>query len=1092
MRRYILGVSSVVVSAAFLVLPFVASASSVGPITFESYTTGSINAQDGWVFTGPYDVAVSDNTTIPAAPVSFGTKSLRISDGSTSGSFGDWAFAKPLTDAVGETGATNGTFSPGTLQRHFVMDFYLASSQTAQQPGLHISVSPDRGDGSRMSYLRFEDGVNGIDVFFDDVQGTGNPANFVETKIASGLARTTAHRITLSLDTFDGPSNDVVKVWIDNNLVHIGTSWENYYRYDSESSAEQSPRIVKTAIFQARGSATPANAGKGFLIDGLTLTSDPTPAGPSNSTVVVHQSDLAANLADVSSNPTKWFFYNDENDTIDNSLGSMVTGPATPPLGTGSAQISVTGTQRRNLATYQFSGTKLGDITTLMFSTYNPSAGNGGSATRSAYLNFNVDFNGTDTWQRRLVFVPNQNGAVTQDTWKAWDAIQGGNAKYTYSGTTWPTPVTGPHAGMAGVSGTTPRTWNDLLADYPGIRIRVTDSWLGLRVGEPYADGYTENLDKFVLGTASQTTTFDFDPTPAPTSAKVTIVKYVNGVPATADNTNSASFPMHAVFPGGEGDYALSATGFNNPTPYQATTADMPVGSNYSTFENLPTSCTGSNTYALEGYSSGATLDEAFANASSTDPSFASFTNLQSDKFVIVWNKVCPPAATYKVHILKYLDGIQATALSANNYQFPMTATWSASNIGAGTGSYVLGNNHGGAADLYGADTAAMTGPYDYTTAEVTDDTSQVVASKAQCRPGKYYLDGYSSSLISFADAATAEANATPVALEALSSDAYIVVWNKTCPTTGSLIIEKHTIGGNGTFSFTGDNGIGNFTITTTGTNAGGSGTSQTFSNLTQGTYHVTEGAVAGWTMTNNDCAAVEVAAGEPTVCVVTNTKNPKLGEIRGSKYEDWDGDGKPFEKKWEVGLGGWTIYLDTNNNGSLDNGEPSTVTDNHGNYRFVGLTAGTYHVREVQKAGWISTYPSANASSDKYDITLAAGQIAKKKDFGNFKLGSISGMKFEDKNGNKKKDANESGLAGWTIKLKGPGNTTVTTVTDAQGKYSFTSLKAGVYKLSEIKKPGWVQTVSPNNVKIVSAKDSKNNNFGNRQKTNEHLDNED
>jgi hypothetical protein len=51
------------------------------------------------------------------------------------------------------------------------------------------------------------------------------------------------------------------------------------------------------------------------------------------------------------------------------------------------------------------------------------------------------------------------------------------------------------------------------LADYPDVRIRVTDSWLGVRIGEPYPDGYTENIDKFVFGTASGVTTFDFEPT---------------------------------------------------------------------------------------------------------------------------------------------------------------------------------------------------------------------------------------------------------------------------------------------------------------------------------------------------------------------------------------------------------------------------------------------------------------------------------------------------------------------------------------------------------------------------------------------------
>src|SRR4051812_13303743 len=64
-----------------------------------------------------------------------------------------------------------------------------------------------------------------------------------------------------------------------------------------------------------------------------------------------------------------WLFYNDETDVVDNSLGTFVTGPGVAPIGVGSAQISVTGSQRRNLATYQFSGTPLATLTTLKFST---------------------------------------------------------------------------------------------------------------------------------------------------------------------------------------------------------------------------------------------------------------------------------------------------------------------------------------------------------------------------------------------------------------------------------------------------------------------------------------------------------------------------------------------------------------------------------------------------------------------------------------------------------------------------------------------------------------------------------------------------
>lgn len=206
-----------------------------------------------------------------------------------------------------------------------------------------------------------------------------------------------------------------------------------------------------------------------------------------------------------------WVLYNDENDTIDNSLGTFVVGPGTPPLGVGSLRISVAGTQRRNIATYQFAATVLASITTLKFSTYNPSAGNGGSPNRSGYLHFNVDFDGSDTWQRRLVYVPSDNGVVVQNAWQEWDAIAGGAALWKYSGATWP---------VTGQPGTTPKTWSQILSDYPGVRIRATDAFLGIRVGEPYADGYTENIDAIKFGTAAGTTTFDLEPEIGPPTSR--------------------------------------------------------------------------------------------------------------------------------------------------------------------------------------------------------------------------------------------------------------------------------------------------------------------------------------------------------------------------------------------------------------------------------------------------------------------------------------------------------------------------------------------------------------------------------------------
>lgn len=231
----------------------------------------------------------------------------------------------------------------------------------------------------------------------------------------------------------------------------------------------------------------------------------------SASTTIVTESDLETEtdrFVAALNNSGKWFFYNDETDTIDNSLGSFVSGPSIPPAGDDSVEMTVSGTQRRNLATYGFKDIKLAAIKTLEFSTYSQSAGNGSPASeRSAYLQFNVDFANNDTWQRRLTYVPANNGVVVNDSWQTWDAINSGNAMWTYSGANWPAPLSG--------TGSTPKTWTEILAAFPDAETRSTDSYFGFRVGEPYADGFTGNVDKVVIGVQTDlnihTTTYDFE-----------------------------------------------------------------------------------------------------------------------------------------------------------------------------------------------------------------------------------------------------------------------------------------------------------------------------------------------------------------------------------------------------------------------------------------------------------------------------------------------------------------------------------------------------------------------------------------------------
>jgi hypothetical protein len=279
-ERRIIRFGAVTIAAVSVLIFVVLGYADSNSVTFESptYHTGSVNGQDGWSSIGAYDQAVVTNTYGYAT---FGGQSLRISDAITSGSFGDQTFSKSLLNECGETNAENSIYSGGIRQRHCEFSFDLASTLATLQAGMHLSVSPDRGDGARMSYLRFEDQADGIHVFFDDVTDPGHVINgesFNETDIAT-ISRT-PHRLKFVMDFADGPDNDVVKIYIDGVLKITGTSWEDYYAFDEESDPTLNghSRTVDSLLFREGGDAAPAHFGYGFLIDNLNQASSrPTP-----------------------------------------------------------------------------------------------------------------------------------------------------------------------------------------------------------------------------------------------------------------------------------------------------------------------------------------------------------------------------------------------------------------------------------------------------------------------------------------------------------------------------------------------------------------------------------------------------------------------------------------------------------------------------------------------------------------------------------------------------------------------------------------------------------------------------------------------
>jgi subtilisin-like proprotein convertase family protein/protocatechuate 3,4-dioxygenase beta subunit len=252
-------------------------------------------------------------------------------------------------------------------------------------------------------------------------------------------------------------------------------------------------------------------------------------------------------------------------------------------------------------------------------------------------------------------------------------------------------------------------------------------------------------------------------------------------------------------------------------------------------------------------------------------------------------------------------------------------------------------------------------------------------------------------------------------------------------------------------------------------TNANGN---YSFPNLTPGTYRVREVQRSGWTQTTSNPA--DIVANGSNVSGV-DFGNFQLITISGMKFNDRDGDG--VRDNNEPGLQGWTIFLDEDNDGNLDSGEPRDTTNNQGNYSFNNLGPGTYRVREVQRNGWTQT------TSNPADIAARSGNDAGGRNFGNFQLVTISGQKFNDLDGDGNKDSGEPGLPNWTIRLDLDADGTVdrSTTTDNNGNYSFTNVGPGTHRVREVVQNGWTRTTpNPADISTLSGIDANNVDFGN------------
>jgi uncharacterized repeat protein (TIGR01451 family) len=161
-----------------------------------------------------------------------------------------------------------------------------------------------------------------------------------------------------------------------------------------------------------------------------------------------------------------------------------------------------------------------------------------------------------------------------------------------------------------------------------------------------------------------------------------------------------------------------------------------------------------------------------------------------------------------------------------------------------------------------------------------------------------------------------------------------------------------------------------------------------------------------------------------------------------------------------EAGVAGVKVELINPANGSVI---ATTTTNANGGYSFSGLTPGDYQVKFTSPTGY--SFSTANLGDDSKDsdadgttgltqkVTLISGEFNGTLDAGLVQLASLGDRVWLDNNGNGIQDAGETGVSGVTVTLtsggsdgiiNGIGDTTITTITNANGNYNFAGLTPG------------------------------------------------
>lgn len=311
--------------------------------------------------------------------------------------------------------------------------------------------------------------------------------------------------------------------------------------------------------------------------------------------------------------------------------------------------------------------------------------------------------------------------------------------------------------------------------------------------------------------------------------------------------------------------------------------------------------------------------------------------------------------------------------------------------------------------------------------------------------------------------------------------------------TKGSITVKKETNDASGDvvpFDFTGD--LGAFSVNGDNTDT------ELVSNLSAGSYTVTETDEPGWDFDSVSCTGadfVNTANGVTvTLDVANNVVENAICTFSNTK-EIVDDTTIMVIKQTDPALDQTDFSFTLNNTDfgpALSDGESSGA---------IVVSVGINDLVETAVQGWsltnVSCVNEAQQSiglvdADGVYLNLTEGDditctFTNTKDQPDPNLGTIGGFKWEDVDGDGKKSETEGIVEGWVIELREGQSLVATTTTDLNGDYLFYDLEDGEYTVCEAQQIGWLQTYPTENngcydVEIIEGNTPEGYDFGNQQ----------